>query len=74
MALSISQLAKEHQQFVLAKLKEAEQDLHPSSTEDEELVRRAVFFQYVINLLHLNVLIAQVLYYMQVYRMSDPLP
>ncbi len=44
MALSISQLAKEHQQFVLAKLKEAEQDLHPSSTEDEELVRRAVFF------------------------------
>ncbi|MGE6513601.1 hypothetical protein [Lysinibacillus sphaericus] len=43
MALSISQLAKEHQQFVLAKVKEAEQDLHPSSTEDEELVRRAVF-------------------------------
>ena len=43
MALSISQLAKEHQAFVLTKLKEAEQGLHPSSTEDEELVRRAVF-------------------------------
>ncbi|MFJ7952327.1 hypothetical protein ACIQZG_12460 [Lysinibacillus sp. NPDC096418] len=43
MALSISQLAKEHQQFIFAKLKEAEQHLHPSSTEDEELVRRAVF-------------------------------
>lgn len=43
MALSISQLAKEHQEFVLTKLKEAEHDLHPSSTEDEELVRRAVF-------------------------------
>ncbi|UZN00037.1 hypothetical protein OL548_09200 [Lysinibacillus sp. MHQ-1] len=43
MALSISQLAKEHQAFVLTKLKEAEHDLHPSSTEDEELVRRAVF-------------------------------
>ncbi len=44
MALSISQIAKEHQEFVLTKLKEAEQALHPSSTEDEELVRRAVFF------------------------------
>ncbi|MGE7110707.1 hypothetical protein [Lysinibacillus sp. NPDC047702] len=43
MALSISQIAKEHQEFVLTKLKEAEQALHPSSTEDEELVRRAVF-------------------------------
>ncbi|MEG0259395.1 MAG: hypothetical protein RR651_05935, partial [Lysinibacillus sp.] len=43
MALSISQLAKENEQFVLAKLKEAEHHLHPSSTEDEELVRRAVF-------------------------------
>lgn len=43
MALSISQLAKDHQEFVLTKLKEAEQVLHPSSTEDEELVRRAVF-------------------------------
>ncbi|MEG0381415.1 MAG: hypothetical protein RR603_06930, partial [Kurthia sp.] len=43
MALSITQLAKEHQQFIFAKLKEAEQHLHPSSTEDEELVRRAVF-------------------------------
>lgn len=43
MALSISQLAKEHQPFILAKLKEAEQELHPSSSEDEELVRRAVF-------------------------------
>lgn len=43
MALSIAQLAKEHQEFVFTKLKEAEQALHPSSTEDEELVRRAVF-------------------------------
>ena len=43
LALSITQLAKEHQQFIFAKLKEAEQHLHPSSTEDEELVRRAVF-------------------------------
>lgn len=43
MALSISQLAKDHQEFVLTKLKEVEQGLHPSSTEDEELVRRAVF-------------------------------
>ena len=43
MTLSISQLAKEHQPFIFAKLKEAEQHLHPSSTEDEELVRRAVF-------------------------------
>ncbi|GLC87902.1 hypothetical protein [Lysinibacillus piscis] len=43
MALSIAQLANEHRQFVLTKLQEAEQALHPSSTEDEELVRRAVF-------------------------------
>lgn len=43
MILSISQLANEHQPFIFAKLKEAEQHLHPSSTEDEELVRRAVF-------------------------------
>ncbi len=43
MALSISQIAKEHREFILTKLKEAEQALHPSSTEDEELVRRAVF-------------------------------
>ena len=41
--LSISQLAKEHQPFIFAKLKEVEHHLHPSSTEDEELVRRAVF-------------------------------
>lgn len=43
LALSISQLAKENQQFVFTKLKEAAQHLHPSSMEDEELVRRAVF-------------------------------
>lgn len=70
MALSIAQLAKEHQEFILTKLQEAEQALHPSSTEDEELVRRAVF-QCEINQLSLNVLMEQVLHYMQAYRMSD---
>ena len=72
MALSISQLAKEHQAFVLTKLKEAEQGLHPSSTEDEELVRRAVFSVRNKSIV-LNDLMEQVLYYMQVFKMSDPL-
>lgn len=43
MGLSISEIARDHQAFILRELEKYEQQLHPSSSEDEELVRRAVF-------------------------------
>lgn len=43
MGLSVSSLAHEHKNFILEQLEQIERTLHPSVTEDEELVRRALF-------------------------------
>ncbi|MFC7685798.1 hypothetical protein [Ureibacillus sp. GCM10028918] len=43
MGLSISTLAWEQAAFIRTQLEHIEQSLHPSVTEDEELVRRALF-------------------------------
>ena len=43
MALSISTLTREHEQTIQKVLEQYETALHPSSAEDEEVVRRAVF-------------------------------
>lgn len=43
MALSIPDIARDHREFIATKLTEYAQRLHPSSAEDEELIRRAVF-------------------------------
>lgn len=43
MALSISDVAHRHSAFIRQQLEEMERLLQPSSIEDEELVRRAVF-------------------------------
>ena len=43
MALSISSLTREHAETINKKLEQYAQALHPSSAEDEEVVRRAVF-------------------------------
>ncbi|WP_042470950.1 hypothetical protein [Bacillus ndiopicus] len=43
MALSISDVARRHSVFIRQQLEEMERLLQPSSVEDEELVRRAVF-------------------------------
>lgn len=43
MGLSVAEIARDHRDFITEKLDIFEQQLHPSSTEDEELVRRAVF-------------------------------
>lgn len=43
MALSISTLAREHKLFIQTQLEQIEHALHPSVSEDEELVRRALF-------------------------------
>ncbi|RKQ17747.1 hypothetical protein [Ureibacillus endophyticus] len=43
MALSISSLAREHEIFIKEQVEQIERALHPSVTEDEELVRRALF-------------------------------
>ncbi len=43
MGLSVSSLAHEHENFIIEQLEQIERALHPSVTEDEELVRRALF-------------------------------
>lgn len=43
MSLSVSTIAKEHEKFIRDRLEMAGRSLHPSVTEDEELVRRAMF-------------------------------
>lgn len=43
MGLSISEIARDHATFIHQELDKYEQQLQPSSSEDEELVRRAVF-------------------------------
>ncbi|MDN4492137.1 hypothetical protein [Ureibacillus aquaedulcis] len=43
MGISISTLAWEQATFIRTQLQQIEQSLHPSVTEDEELVRRALF-------------------------------
>lgn len=43
MGLSIPEIARNERDFILKKLTTYEQTLHPSSAEDEELVRRATF-------------------------------
>lgn len=43
MGLSVSSLAHEYKDFILQQLEQIERALHPSVTEDEELVRRALF-------------------------------
>ena len=43
MALSISTLTREHEDTIKKVLEQFETALHPSSSEDEEVVRRAVF-------------------------------
>lgn len=43
MALSVPEIAREQRDFIEKKLVSYEQRLHPSSAEDEELVRRATF-------------------------------
>ncbi|MEG0437947.1 MAG: hypothetical protein RR587_01810 [Solibacillus sp.] len=43
MGLSIAEVARDHRDYITDTLQFHEQQLHPSSTEDEELVRRAVF-------------------------------
>ncbi|MER2108100.1 MAG: hypothetical protein ABS949_14285 [Solibacillus sp.] len=43
MGLSIPEIARDERDFILNKLTSYEQSLHPSSAEDEELVRRATF-------------------------------
>lgn len=43
MGLSIPVIARDHTDFIKRELAKYERELHPSSSEDEELVRRAVF-------------------------------
>lgn len=43
MGLSIPVIARDHADFINRELEKYERELHPSSSEDEELVRRAVF-------------------------------
>ena len=43
MGLSISEIARDNRAFIYDTLEQYEQQLQPSSSEDEELVRRAVF-------------------------------
>lgn len=43
MGLSIAEVARDYRDYITETLHFYEQQLHPSSTEDEELVRRAVF-------------------------------
>lgn len=43
MGLSISEIARDNAMFIQQELEKYEQQLHPSSSEDIELVRRAVF-------------------------------
>ncbi|RUL53194.1 hypothetical protein [Lysinibacillus antri] len=43
MGLSVSSLAHDHEHFIKQQLEQIERGLHPSVTEDEELVRRALF-------------------------------
>ncbi|WP_332650629.1 hypothetical protein [Lysinibacillus sp. 54212] len=43
MGLSITAIALENKDFILRVLEKYERELHPSSAEDEEIVRRAVF-------------------------------
>lgn len=43
MGLSVSMIAKEHEDFIRNGLERAEKSLHPSVTDDEELVRRSLF-------------------------------
>lgn len=43
MSLSIVEIARMHKEFIYKKLNEMEHDLLPSSDEDQELVRRAIF-------------------------------
>lgn len=43
MGLSVSTIAREQNLFIINQLEHIEKSLHPSVTEDEELVRRALF-------------------------------
>lgn len=43
MSLSVSEIAREHSAFIYEQVDKIERTLHPSVTEDEELVRRALF-------------------------------
>lgn len=43
MVLSVSTLAREQKNFIINQLEHIEHDLHPSVSEDEELIRRALF-------------------------------
>ena len=43
LGLSIPVIARDHTDFIKQELAKYEHELHPSSSEDEELVRRAVF-------------------------------
>lgn len=43
MGVSIPEIARDEREFIIQKLTNYEQTLHPSSAEDEELVRRATF-------------------------------
>ena len=43
MSLSIMEIARMHKEFIYKQLNEMEHTLLPSSDEDQELVRRAIF-------------------------------